>query len=184
MHTKTVNDERDIVLRAQRGDAQAFARLIQRHERAVMTLCSRYLRSTEAEDAAQDAFVRAYQNLAKFDLERPFAPWLYQIARRQCLDRLRKRKHEAPPTEIEPGVSFDPSMKIDAETALKLLNQLDEGPREALALFHLHELSYEEIASALDKPMGTIMTWIHRGRAALKEKMKDAPGRGQEVPNG
>ena len=165
----TVNDEANIVLRAQRGDAQAFARLVQTHERAVMTLCRRYLRSTEAEDAAQDAFVRAYQHLDRFDAKRPFAPWLYQIARRQCLDRLRKRKNEAPESAVEPAAQeVDPSLRIDAETALRLLQTLDEGPREALALFHLHELSYEDIAQALEVPMGTVMTWIHRGRAALR----------------
>jgi RNA polymerase sigma-70 factor (ECF subfamily) len=168
----TVDDEAQIVLRAQRGDAQAFAALVHRHERAVITLCSRYLRSTEAEDAAQDAFVRAYQALDRFDAGRPFAPWLYQIARRQCLDRLRKRKHEAPEA-AEQAVALvrDPSVKIDAETALRVLKTLDEGPREALALFHLHELSYEEIAHTLEVPMGTVMTWIHRGRAALRAAM-------------
>lgn len=167
-----MNTERDIVVRAQRGDAHAFSLLVERHERAVMTICSRYLRSTEAEDAAQDAFVRAYQHLGRFDADRPFAPWLYQIARRQCLDRLRKRKNEAPETAAEPiAVPIDPSIKIDAETAVRLLSSLDEGPREALALFHLHELSYEEIAQALDVPMGTVMTWIHRGRGALREAL-------------
>jgi RNA polymerase sigma-70 factor, ECF subfamily len=166
-----VNDEAQIVLRAQRGDVQAFAQLVSRHERAVMTLCSRYLRSSDAEDAAQDAFVRAYQNLARFDPARSFAPWLYQIARNQCLDRLRKRKREVPERSEQADAAAavkDPSVKIDAETALTVLRTLDEGPREALALFHLHELSYEEIAHTLEVPIGTVMTWIHRGRAALR----------------
>lgn len=173
-----MNTERETVVRAQRGDARAFSLLVQQYERAVMTLCSRYLRSTDAEDAAQDAFVRAFQHLDRFDLERPFAPWLYQIARRVCLDRLRKRKAEAPEAAGGEPVApvLDPSVRIDAETAVRVLQTLDEGPREALALFHLHELSYEEIAQTLEVPIGTVMTWIHRGRGALREALGEKKG--------
>ena len=171
------DDERALAQRAQAGDARAFERLLVRYERQIFTLCRRYLRSSEAEEAAQDAFLKAFKHLRDFDAARPLGPWLYAIARRQCLDRLRRRKfesgQEAPADTAAPGDPVaDAAISHDAQRAITLLQSLDEGPREALALFHLHELSYQEIADSLEVPMGTVMTWIHRGRAQLKEKMQ------------
>jgi RNA polymerase sigma-70 factor (ECF subfamily) len=144
-------------------------------------VCRRYLRSSEAEEAAQDTFVKAFTHLRTFDPARPLKPWLFAIARRQCLDRLRRRKFDGPSLDVEPEDgprqevmdpnTGDPNTKIDASTALGHLMKLDEGPREALALFHLHELSYQEIAESLDVPIGTVMTWIHRGRQSLREAL-------------
>jgi RNA polymerase sigma-70 factor, ECF subfamily len=176
-------DERRLVSAALSGDMRAFSRLVQLYERRVFTLCQRYLRSSEAEEVAQDTFIKAFTHLRDFDNSRPLGPWLYVIARRQCLDRLRRRKFEGPSLDaqtddgstidVRDDSTEDPATAIDAQTALEHLLQLDEGPREALALFHLHELSYQEIAESLDVPIGTVMTWIHRGRQRLKDALTD-----------
>jgi RNA polymerase sigma-70 factor (ECF subfamily) len=148
--------ELELARRARRGDAAAFDELVLRFRRPVYRFCWRLLRSPDAEDLAQDTFVRAFVHFERFDPERPVLPWLIAIARRLCLDLLRRRKVMAR-VETQP-----------------VLDGLDEGPRMAIVLFHIEEMSYRDIAAALEVPMGTVMTWLHRGRAQLKRAL-DSP---------
>lgn len=164
--------------RAKRGDSHAFAQLVTRYQKPIRAACMRYLRSSDADDAAQETFVRAFTHISDFDPQRPMLPWLVTIARRLCLDRLRKRKHEADDTAVELAESREPAADDAASNRQQLqrlqlaLAKLPEGPREALALFHFEELSYQEIATAMEVPMGTVMTWIHRGREELRQSLK------------
>ncbi len=165
--------------RAIKGDKNAFSQLVQRYQRPVRALCMRYLRSSEADDAAQETFVRAFLHFKDFDATRPLLPWLATIGRRLCLDRLRRRKFEG--GEVS---EMTPSREPSAEDATatneqmrrlqKAMNALPEGPREALSLFHFEELSYQEIADALQVPMGTVMTWIYRAREELRRACGEA----------
>ena len=125
--------------------------------------------------------MRAFVHFERFDPERPLLPWLIAIARRLCLDLLRRRKVMAR-TETMPVT--DPPAPGPEGTALlreqlsrldRALADLDEGPREAIVLFHIEEMSYRDIAAALEVPMGTAMTWLHRGRAQLKRALEGAP---------
>ena len=140
--------------------------------------CWRLLRSSDAEDLAQDAFVRAFVHFERFDPERPLLPWLIAIARRLCLDLLRRRKVMAtaetkPPSgPPAPGPEGEASLREQLERLERALADLDEGPREAIVLFHIEGMSYRDIAAALEVPMGTVMTWLHRGRAALKKAVE------------
>lgn len=146
--------------------------------------CWRLLRSPDAEDLAQDTFVRAFVHFERFDPERPVLPWLIAIARRLCLDLLRRRKvmmkaeptlpilPDAPPA---PGPEGEASLREQLGRLERALDDLDEGPREAIILFHIEGLSYRDIAAALEVPLGTVMTWLHRGRAQLKKAVEDAP---------
>jgi RNA polymerase sigma-70 factor, ECF subfamily len=163
------------------GDAVAFERIVMRFQRPVYGLCSRYLRGPDAEDAAQETFVRAFLHMSDFDPDRPLLPWLVTIARRLCLDRLRKNRPEADSEAVE--ASFDPEQVSAEQTAAtreqmsQLQNALQTLPpeqREALVLFHLEGMAYQEIAKALDAPVGTVMTWLHRGRAQLKTVMQQS----------
>lgn len=168
-------DELTLARRARRGDAGAFDQLVLRFHGPLYRFCWRLLRSPDAEDVAQDTFVRAFVHFERFDPDRPMLPWLIAIARRRCLDLLRRRKMT---TDVEtapaiadpaPGPEADASVRQQLTRVEEALADLPEGPREAIVLFHLEEMSYREIAAALEVPIGTVMTWLHRGRAQLKK---------------
>ena len=172
--------ELDLARRARRGDAAAFDELVLRFQRPVLRFCWRLVRS-DAEDLAQDTFVRAFVHFERFDPERPVLPWLIAIARRLCLDVLRRRKVSTRLETMPAGEPPTPSPEGEASFREQLsrldqaLADLDEGPREAIMLFHMEELSYRDIAAALEVPMGTVMTWLHRGRAQLKRALDSVP---------
>jgi RNA polymerase sigma-70 factor, ECF subfamily len=173
--------ELDLARRARRGDAVAFDQLVLRFQRPVLRFCWRLLRSPDAEDLAQDAFVRAFVHFERFDPERPVLPWLIAIARRLCLDVLRRRKVTAGLEALPVSDRTVPSAEREASAREQLgrlehaLDALGEGPREAVILFHIEEMSYRDIAAALEVPVGTVMTWLHRGRAQLKAALGGPP---------
>jgi RNA polymerase sigma-70 factor, ECF subfamily len=173
--------ELDLARRARRGDAAAFDELVRRFQRPVFRFCWRLVRSTDAEDLAQDTFVRAFVHFERFDPERPVLPWLIAIARRLCLDLLRRRAVAAKIPAMSVDVVPMPSPEIEASTREQLrhldraLADLDEGPREAIILFHIEQMSCRDIAAALEVPMGTVMTWLHRGRAQLRTTLDSGP---------
>lgn len=171
---------------AARGDRQAFGRLVDLHKGSVYGLCVRLLRDREeARDAAQESFARAYAALATYDPAQPFAPWILRIARNHCLDLLRRRLPEAQRVELDAPAEGGPPAEIadpdavrsdDALERRELAGTLERAVaalppnyREVVHLFHVEHLSYKEIAAALDVPIGTVMTWLHRARARLKE---------------
>jgi RNA polymerase sigma-70 factor, ECF subfamily len=173
--------ELDLARRAHRGDAGAFDELVRRFHRPVLRFCWRLVRSSEAEDLAQDTFVRVFVHFERFDPERPVLPWLIAIARRLCLDLWRRRAVKAridtmpvsdPPA---PSPSDEASFREQLSRLDQALADLDEGPREAIVLFHIEQMSYRDIAAALEVPMGTVMTWLHRARAQLKRALEGAP---------
>ena len=173
--------ELDLARRARRGDAAAFDQLVLRFQRPVLRFCWRLLRSSDAEDLAQDTFVRAFVHFERFDPERPVLPWLIAIARGLCLDVLRRRKVtavlEALPVsdQMAPTAERQASAREELGRLDRALDSLGEGPREAIILFHIEEMSYRDIAAALEVPVGTVMTWLHRGRAQLKAALGGAP---------
>jgi RNA polymerase sigma-70 factor (ECF subfamily) len=175
--------EIELARRARRGDVAAFDELVCRFHRPVHRLCWRLLRSSDAEDLAQDTFVRALVHFERFDPQRPVLPWLIAIARRLCLDVLRRRKMmmmtsvETIPVTAPPAPGPEGAALLREQLARldQALAELDEGPREAVILFHIEEMSYRDIAAALEVPMGTVMTWLHRARARLRSALGDGP---------
>lgn len=174
---------------ASRGDQQAFARLVEDHKRVVYGLCLRLLSDAEeARDAAQETFVRAYTALHTFDATQPFAPWVLRIARNHCLDQLRRRTPERQHLPLdgegpdgEPHHQYADPEAPRADEAMEraqtrgtleaAVAALPQNYREVVHLFHVEQLSYKEIASAMDVPIGTVMTWLHRARAKLRETL-------------
>jgi RNA polymerase sigma-70 factor (ECF subfamily) len=173
--------ELDLARRARRSDSAAFDELVRRFQGPIYRFCWRMLRGPDAEDLAQDTFVRAFVHFEQFDPERPLLPWLIAIARRLCLDLLRRRKvmarAQVMPVIVDPapGPEREASLREQLSRLERALAGLDEGPREAIVLFHVEEMSYRDIAAALEVPMGTVMTWLHRGRAQLKRALDRAP---------
>jgi len=178
-----------LVDRAFAGDSRAFEAIVVRYQAPVLGLARRYLRrAPDAEDAAQEAFVRAFVHRDRFDPLLPLLPWLLTVARHVCLDRLRRDRREAISDAEAEGCAVESATAEDAlserEQLLHLSRALDalpEGQREVVAMFHLDGLSYREIAEALDVPMGTVMTWLHRGRARLRESILADPGSADKV---
>lgn len=177
---------RALALAAQRGDRRALEALLRRHAADVATLCHHLLGPPDSRDAAQEALLKVVRELPRFDPERGrFGGWAAQIARNVCRDRLRRRGLErrtfeddgAPHEERAPASAPDPErgamLKQDAEALTRALEGLPEPMREAILMFHLGELSYEQIARELDVPMGTVMTWLHRGRKRLRAAIEE-----------
>ncbi len=170
-----------------RGDPAAFGRLGAQHEGSVYGLCLRLLgHAEEARDAAQEAFVRAYERRAGYDPGLPFRPWLLRIARNHCFD-LRRRAASRPESGPLPAGALEPADAAQgaddriahAPRQARLaaaIARLPEEQREALLMFHQEQLSYREIAAVLDAPLGTVMTWLHRARAKLKSELGGEAG--------
>ncbi len=173
---------------AGRGDREAFARLVDLHKRLVFGLCVRLLRDPEeARDAAQETFVRAWGAVATYDPAQPFTPWLLRIARNHAIDVVRRRlpagrrvELDAEGEEGERTELADPSREPAdeglerAESAASLgaaVAALPPRYREVVHLFHVDGLSYKEIAATLEIPIGTVMTWLHRARAQLRDTL-------------
>ena len=180
-------NEAQLVRRAQAGETQAFAALVMEHQRFVYNLALRSLGDAqEAEDVAQEAFVRAWQALAHFRGQSRFQTWLYRIVVNLCLTRLpRLRRELAALSEPEvldlPSESFaDPETGVElAERQAFLHRQIEALPESYRLLVMLRfqqELSYEEIAGIVDLPLGTVKTGIFRARQRLREAWHEYEG--------
>ena len=177
-----MNDELAWVIQAQQGNDEAFTKLVEEHQTHVYNLCYRMLGEPEAaEDAAQETFLRAYQNLHRYDRNRSFATWLLSIGAHYCIDRLRRRKLSvfSIDEENEDGTSFeirdaaapDPeaeSVKREARDRLYvLLKDLDETDRAAIVLRYWYDCSEIEIADSLKLTVSAVKSRLHRARRAL-----------------
>jgi RNA polymerase sigma-70 factor, ECF subfamily len=177
-----VNDELTWVIQAQQGSDEAFTKLVEEHQTHVYNLCYRMLGEPEAaEDAAQESFLRAYQNLQRYDRNRPFATWLLSIAAHYCIDRLRRRKLSvfSLDEENDEGVTFeiaDPaSPNPEAESVKReerdrlhiLLKDLDATDRAAIVLRYWNDYSEIEIAESLNLTVSAVKSRLHRARRAL-----------------
>lgn len=164
-----------MVAAAMAGDSQAFRVVVERYGSSVYGLCRRYLGETEAEDVAQETFLKAFLHKDRYDASRPILPWLITIARRLCLSRLRRSGHaltssldDVPVSELGPDAESLATSRQSLDFVSQGLATLPEGQREALSLYHISGLSYQQTADALEVPIGTVMTWLHRGRARLR----------------
>lgn len=168
-----MSDEKQLTRRAMTGDVVSFSLLVKKYQQLIYRICRRYLSTSDAEDATQETFIRAFVHQKRFDPEQPIRPWLVTIARRLCLDLQRKykiNKNESLVMECEdPKINAEQSLSLkeDLQRISEELHALPEGQREAICLFYVEGMTYTEIATALEVPIGTIMTWLHRGKARL-----------------
>lgn len=173
--------EQILIQRAQRGDQDAFAGLVTEHERFVYHLALRVLKNEEeALDLAQETFVRAWTALPNFRGQSQFRTWLYRIVTNLCYNRLPKLRRslielgddviaEIPEAEINSG---NPAQGVESRELRSHLHQaidhLDENYRLLISLRYQSELSYEEIATTLNLPLGTVKNGLFRARAQLR----------------
>lgn len=171
------------------GKQQAYEDIVEFYKDRVFQLCYRMLGDRhEAEDVAQEAFLRAYTNLHTFQLNRKFSTWLYRIATNLCIDRLRKKKPDYYlDAEVAGTEGLDMYSQIPSDTKLPEdelerleikeriqmeIQRLPEKYRSVIVLKYIDELSLKEISEILNLPVGTVKTRIHRGRDALRKSMR------------
>jgi RNA polymerase sigma-70 factor (ECF subfamily) len=175
------DDLRALIGRCLHRDQAAMLELVRRFEGQVYGLCYRMLgQRQDAEDAAQETFVRVLRNLGRWDQDRDFEPWLFAIAGNRCRTALANRLKRSGMRTIVDGALADqrddsPQSSGLAEEVQLALSQLRAEYRQAFVLFHYQERSYAEIALALDCPVGTVKTWIHRARLDMMQFLR---GRG------
>ncbi|MBN2303993.1 MAG: sigma-70 family RNA polymerase sigma factor [Anaerolineae bacterium] len=175
------------VQRTLAGDQQAFGELVRRYERDAFNLAYRMLNNRgEAEDAAQEAFLRAYANLDRYDMARSFKTWLLSITSNHCIDRLRKRRltwlsleeplppHPALTSDI-PGPE-EATLSNEREVMVQeMLDKLSPEYRLAVVLRYWYDMSYAEIAQMLDTTESAVKSRLFRARQALAKQLESQP---------
>jgi RNA polymerase sigma-70 factor (ECF subfamily) len=174
-------DESDLIKQIKKGDPSAFEAIVRKYEDKIYNLCRYMLRDPEdAQDAAQDVFLKAYRALKDFRPDSSLYPWIYRIAVTTCIDYRRKSRREAlrtePLTEDLPSVEPIPEQRYQSgeiSDSLQLaLQKLPEKLRGAIVLREIEELSYEEIAQVLHTSPGTVKSRISRAREQLRHLLK------------
>lgn len=181
-------EERELVERAQNGDTGAYDALVSRYAKRVMSIAWGIVRNAQdAEDLAQEAFVKAYQSIGRFRVEEPFGPWIFRITTNLGLDVLkhRKRVRQEEIAESEPAARRDDTdlpakaneiaRRIDAA-----LGELPEMQRVVARLHLVEELEHREIAAMTGLSEGTIRSHLSLARAKLREKLADLYGDGDD----
>jgi len=161
------------------GRTEAYDLLVDRHLKSVYAVAVRIVHdAAEAEDVAQDTFIRAYERLYLYDIEQSFRNWLLKIATNLSINRLRSRRRErilkmnvAEKAQRAAPEAISKDELPSARDWQHWLDQLDESQRTAIVLFHFHQMPYAEIAEVLDVPINTVRTYLHRGRKRLKVLM-------------
>lgn len=171
------------------GDQNAFGEIVELYKDKVFQICFRMLGNRhEAEDIAQEAFVRAFINIHSFNIQMKFSTWLYRITTNLCIDRLRKKK---PDYHLDAEVAGTEGLTMYSQIAADMmlpekelevlelqeyiqaaLLKLPEKYRSVIVLKYIEELSLKEISEILDLPVGTVKTRIHRGREALRKQLR------------
>ena len=182
--------DQQLVERVQRGDKHAFDLLVAKYQRKLGRLISRFVRDpAEAEDVTQEAFIKAYRALPGFRGDSAFYTWLYRIGINTAKNYLLANKRRAPtstPFDAEEAEAFDeagllrevstPENELMSKQVVSVvqatLQELPEDLRSALTLREIEGLSYEEIASVMNCPVGTVRSRIFRAREAVAEKLR------------
>lgn len=184
------DDDRAIVEAVLEGNQHRFGDLVNRYQRQIVNYVCRMLGNYEdAVDLSQDIFLKAYSALDSYRPQYPFAAWLFRIARNAAIDEIRRRR--LPTVSLDAPVEFDDgsaSRQVDAGVpgpegrlltsefrgrVAEAIDQLPDKYREPIVLRHAGELSYDEIAEALELPIGTVKTRIFRAREALRRSLAD-----------
>ena len=184
--------DQQLVARAQGGDQKAFDVLVQKYQRKLSRLLSRYIRdAAEVEDVAQEAFIKAYRALPAFRGDSAFYTWLYRIAVNTAKKFLLESKHDpllaqaAPASDEEdetswkknePSTDEGPESLLAAKEIAQVVNAamdaLPQELRQAVVLREIEGMSYDDIALAMDCPVGTVRSRIFRAREAISQKVK------------
>jgi RNA polymerase sigma-70 factor, ECF subfamily len=176
------DDERDLVIRVQHGDREAFDELARRHARRAFAIAYRILRHTQdAEDLVQDAFIAALDGIGTFDPTRPFAPWFFKIVVNRALNAASARSTRERHVTVTylwnsdaAAVEFDPAER--SEIRQRFRKALEALPRQQRVIVELSDIdgrSSTEIGEMLDLPRGTVRWHLHQARKTLRAALAD-----------
>lgn len=181
--------DRDLVERVQRGDSAAFDVLVRKYQHRVVGLIGRYVHDwSECQDVAQEVFMRAYRALGNFRGDAQFSTWLHRIAVNTAKNHLVAQRRRPPTDDVEitDAEQYDTSLRLrDTDTpehellrqeientVMQAVNRLPQELRDAITLREVEGLSYEEIASRMNCPIGTVRSRIFRARDAIDAQLK------------
>jgi RNA polymerase sigma-70 factor (ECF subfamily) len=177
------NLDSELVARSLRGDERAFRELLTRHHGVAYAVVRAILGDRDdVDDVMQLVYLKAYQGLGGFRGDAKFSTWLYQIARREAIDASRRRRRDTADIEDVPlaapaaDAADAPLRERDTREWLeRAMGEIEENYRTAIELRYMAEKSYEEIATIMDLPEGTVKTYVHRGKIELK-RILSRPG--------
>lgn len=172
-------NESRLVRQAQSGDPNAYGDLVRAHQTAVLGVCWRILGNVhDAEDAAQEAFIRAYTRLHTFDAARPFGPWIRRVAANVCLNRvavqaapLVELNAETEGAWVAPSPEWETEQAEQAEAVRAAFLSLPPTYRVVVELRHFQDMSYADMASLLGLPVNTIKSHVFRARQLLATRL-------------
>lgn len=183
--------ESELIKRCQQGDLEAFEQLIAAYEKKMINYCWRMLGNpSDAEDAAQEVFIKVFRFIESFTGQSSFSTWLYRIASNVCLDILRKKKRQPAdtvslyqsgaegdefvlPVEDDAPSPYESAQLNEAQRALNAaLAQLGEEQRRVIILRDIEGFSYDEIAAVMHVPPGTVKSRINRARKSLQKLLE------------
>lgn len=185
LSSRVLSWEAHLIHRASAGEAVAFELLADLHRPTLVNLALRMLRnSDDAHDAVQETLVKAYRALKDFDPERPIRPWLCRICANCCVDAVRHRRRSGDSLDqheymLEDGtgrIEERASESIERDEVREAIGRLPEKYRKIIFMRHFRHMDVNEIALALDKPEGTIKSWLFRARALLRKDLQVALG--------
>ena len=174
----TVSNELEWISHAQQGDRQAFGELVELHRPGVLNVVYRMCGDPAlAEEAAQEAFIRAWQNLRRYNPRFAFRSWLYRIALNQATDVLRRRRETvALDDEMRAEDADSPEAMLERKERAEQVRQavlgLPSASRAVLILREYEEMTYQEIADALDIPIGTVMSRLNYARQQVRQNLR------------
>ena len=157
------------------GDAESLRGFVGRFQNLVFSLCLQMMRHRQdAEDVAQESIVRAVRHLAKWDQSRPIEPWLMGIAANRCRTALERRNRRPVVMESlpEPESTGHPQSGGIGEEVQRAVDTLRDDYRQCFTLFHVQQLSVQEISDLMHVPTGTVKTWLHRARKILADELQ------------
>lgn len=177
----------ELVLAAQRGQDQAFKELMERYIASIFNFSRQYAKTDEdAEDITQDAFFKAWRHIRRFDSTKPFKPWLYAIARNTALDHI-KRKRASAFSELDADdsdIQFADTLEDEeplqtelfergelAREVAESMESLHPDHRAVLTMHYREELTFNEIADIMKKPMNTVKSWHRRALGKIRERL-------------
>lgn len=185
----TANADKELVERVQAGDKQAFDLLVLKYQHKLVKLVSRYVHDhAEAMDVAQEAFIKAYRALPRFRGDSSFYTWLYRIGINTAKNHLVSQGRRPPDSDIDAqdAERYDIESRLKdhespealaqrdqvQETVMNAINELPEDLRTAITLREFEGLTYDEIAQAMDCPIGTVRSRIFRAREAIDRRLR------------
>lgn len=167
-------DEKAILIAVKKGNKEIYGQIVKKYMKKAYYIAYGFVHSEDdALDISQEAFIKSYKNIKKFDTQKSFFPWFYTILRNLCLDLIKKHKKKAIITDTLKKTREAYSFDDNCSQALiwELLDKLEPKHREVIVLKNLYGYSYQEIADIIQKPVGTVMSSLFYARKNLQKLM-------------